>query len=562
MSHFETAQLFITLVALVVVSPVLGGWIAKVLDGERHFLSFLRPLETLIYRASGIRETQEMNWWEYLVSVLLFGLVSFLAVFFIQLFQGSLPLNPQHFPGLSWHLALNTAVSFITNTNWQSYGGESTMSYFTQMVALTVQNFVSAAVAMAVLVALARGIRQKEKETLGNFWVDLTRSTLYILLPIAAVYAVLLMGQGVIQNFSPYVTATTLEGATQTLPMGPAASQIAIKQIGTNGGGFFNVNSAHPFENPTPFSNWLELFAILMIPAALPFSFGRWVKSKKHGSVLFISMFLLLLAALGISLWSEYQASPLFGAQGLMEGKETRFGVANSVIWSVFTTAASNGSVNAMHSSLSPLSGGVALLNMMLGEIVFGGVGCGLYAMVVFVILTVFIAGLMVGRSPEYLGKKIEAQEVKMAILAVLAPNAIILVGTAVSVMLPIALSSVSAKGPHGFSEVLYAFTSGAANNGSAFAGLNANTPYWNVMLAVAILIGRFGVLAPVLAIAGSLAKKKITPPSPGTFNTETPIFVLLLLATILIVGALTFFPALSLGPIIEHFLWAGGKTF
>lgn len=562
MNPFEIGQILFSLMALIIFSPILGVWIAKVMDGEQHFLSFIKPLETVLYKISGVRTQDEMNWREYLFAVLLLGLTCFLLVFGILIAQGTFPLNPQNFPGLSWHLAFNTAMSFMTNTNWQSYGGESTMSYFTQMVALTVQNFVSAAVAMAVLMALARGIRQKETDKLGNFWIDLTRVTLYILLPISFIYALFLIGQGVIQNLSPYISATTIEGVHQILPMGPAASQIAIKQIGTNGGGFFNVNSAHPFENPTPFSNWLELFAILMIPAALPFAFGKWVRSKEHGKVIFVAMLCLLICALGISLWSEYQPSPVFGTGALMEGKETRLGIANSVVWSVFTTAASNGSVNAMHSSLSPISGGVALLNMMLGEVIFGGVGCGLYGMVIFIILTVFIAGLMVGRSPEYLGKKIEGKEVKMAILAVLAPNAIILIGSALSAISPVALSSISAKGPHGLTEVLYALTSGAGNNGSAFAGLNANTPYWNILIGIAMFIGRFGILAPVLVIAGSLSMKKITPPSPGTFKTETPIFVALLIGTILIVGALTFFPVLSLGPIIEHFLWQNGKTF
>lgn len=555
MGTFDFAQVALTIFPLLFISPLLGEWIAKILDGEKQVFDFLKPVETAIYRLSSIQTEEEMGWKRYSICLLTFSVTCFLFVFLIQIFQGSLPFNPQNLPGVSWHLAINTAVSFITNTNWQSYGGEATMSYFTQMTALTVQNFVSAAVGIAVLAALARGIRQRETKTIGNFWVDLTRSTLYILLPLSIVLAVLLISQGVIQNLSAYTTAKTMEGASQILPMGPAASQIAIKQIGTNGGGFFNTNSAHPFENPTPFSNWLELLAILLIPTALPFTFGRMVGKKKHGSILFLVMFILLAWGLGISLWSEYSG-------GLMEGKETRFGIVNSVLWSVFTTDASNGSVNTMHSSLTPLSGGVALLNILLGEIIFGGVGSGLYGMVIFAILTVFIAGLMVGRTPEYLGKKIESQEVKMSILAVLFPNMMILLGTAFSVILPIALSSLSAKGPHGFTEVLYAFSSASGNNGSAFAGLNANTPYYNLFLALCMFVGRFGVIFPVLAIAGFLSQKKIVPVTSGTFGTETPIFVILLISVILIVGALTFFPALSLGPLTEHILWLNGKTF
>lgn len=561
MTAADLTQVLLPLFLLVTVSPLLGAWMAKVFEGEKHFLNFLRPLEVFFYKLAGVSENEGMNWKQYSAALLLFSGISFIVVFLIQIFQGHLPLNPQNLPGVSWHLAINTAMSFITNTNWQSYGGESTMSYFTQMFALAVQNFASAAAGIAVLLALARGIRQKEAHILGNFWVDLTKSTLYVLLPLSLLLSVLLISQGVIQNFSEYLTAKTMEGASQILPMGPAASQVAIKQLGTNGGGFFNVNSAHPFENPTPFSNILELLAILLIPAALPFTFGKLVGSKKHGKTLFVAMFALLILGIGISLWSEYLAHP--SIEGLaMEGKETRFGIVNSNLWSIFTTAASNGSVNAMHSSLSPLAGGMALLNMLLGEVVFGGVGAGLYGMVVFVILTVFMAGLMVGRTPEYLGKKIESSEVKMAILAVLAPNAIILLGTAASVVLPMALTSLSAKGPHGFTEVLYALASAAGNNGSAFAGLTANTVYFNLLLAFAIFMGRFGVILPVLAIAGSLARKKITPVTPGTFSTETPIFVVLLIAVILIVGALTFFPALTLGPITEHFLWQNGQTF
>ncbi len=544
---------------LLFLSPILGEWIGKAMEGKGLLLSVLHPLELAIYRVAGVNEDAEMNWKQYLTAVLLLSAVGGLFLFLIQIFQGILPLNPQHLPGLSWHLALNTAISFVTNTNWQSYGGESTMSYLTQALGLAVQNFLSAATGIAVLMALARGLVRKETDKLGNFWVDVTRTTLYILLPLSFIFAVVLIGQGVVQSFSPYIQVKTLEGATQTLPLGPAASQIAIKQLGTNGGGFFNTNSAHPFENPTPLSNWLQLLALLLIPAALPFSFGRWVKARKHGAILFLTMFLLLLGGLAVSLWSEYLQS---AASPLMEGKETRFGVVNSVLWSVFTTAASNGSVNAMHSSLTPLSGGIALLNIMLGEIIFGGVGSGLYGIVIFAILTVSIAGLMVGRTPEYLGKKIEAKEIKMAIVAVLVPNVVILFGAGISLILPIALSSLSAKGPHGLSEILYAFTSAGGNNGSAFAGLTANTVYYNVFLGIVMFLGRFGVIAPVLVIAGAMAKKKTCPPSPGTFRTDTVLFGALLISVILIVGGLTFFPALSLGPITEHFLWLKGVSF
>lgn len=552
MSQNEIGQIASVMFALFLFAPLLGEWIGKVLEPQPHALRFLRPAEVLLYRCLGVKEAQSMNAKQYLSAVLSFSALGLVLLFLIQVGQRVLPLNPQGFAGLSWHLAFNTAASFVSNTNWQSYGGEATMSYFTQMVGLTVQNFLSAATGIAVLVALARGLRNQGIEGLGNFWVDITRTTLYILLPLSLVLALLLVSQGVIQNFSAYLTASTLEGGTQTIPMGPAASQVAIKQLGTNGGGFFNTNSAHPFENPTPFSNWLQCLAILLIPAALPFSFGRWIQARKHGLILFLAMAAILLAGLGVSLWSEYRVP------GLMEGKETRFGIANSVLWSVFTTAASNGSVNAMHSSLSPLSGGVAMFNIMLGEIIFGGVGSGLYGMVVFAILTVFIAGLMVGRSPEYLGKKIESPEVKMAIIALLIPNVVILLGAGLSAVLPSALSSLSAKGAHGLSEILYAWASAGGNNGSAFAGLSANTPYYNGLLGLAMLLGRFGVIAPVLIIAGSLAQKKVCPASSGTFRTDTATFVVLLLSVILIVGGLTFFPALCLGPVMEHFIWIG----
>jgi K+-transporting ATPase ATPase A chain len=454
-----------------------------------------------------------------------------------------------------WHLAFNTAISFVTNTNWQGYSGETTLSYFVQMVGLTVQNFVSAATGIAVLLALIRGISRKNTEKLGNFRTDLIRSTMYVLLPLSILFAVVLVSQGVIQNFKACETVVTLKGTLQTIPMGPAASQIAIKQIGTNGGGFFGSNSAHPFENPTPFSNFLEMLCILLIPAALTYTYGKMVGSTRQGWAIFSVMMILLVAGFSISIYAEYSGNPVFGHLPLMEGKETRFGIANSILWSTSTTAASNGSVNAMMDSLSPVAGMIAMINIMLGEIVFGGVGAGLYGMVIFIILTVFIAGLMVGRTPEYLGKKIEAFEVQMAIISILAPSFAILLFSAWASVSIAGLSSLNNAGPHGFSEILYAYSSAAGNNGSSFAGLNANTVFYSITLGISMIIGRFGIIIPVLAIAGNMAKKNITPPSAGTFHTDNWLFIGLLIAVILIVGGLTFFPALSLGPIMEHLL-------
>ncbi len=471
-------------------------------------------------------------------------------------------MNTEKLPNVSWHLSFNTAVSFVTNTNWQSYYSEKTLSYLVQMLGLTVQNFVSAATGIAVLLALIRGLTRKTTEKLGNFWVDMTRIVIYVLLPLSIILTMALVSQGAVQTFSHYVTATTLEGTEQVIALGPAASQIAIKQLGTNGGGFFSANSAHPFENPTPFSNFLEMFAIIIISAGLVFTYGHYVKSKRQAWTIFITMLILFTAGLIISLWSEYSYNNVLNVTGNMEGKETRFGVMNSVLWSVTTTVTSSGSVNSMHDSLSPLSGMISMFNIMLGEVIFGGVGSGLYGMIVFIILTVFIAGLLVGRTPEYLGKKVEAFEVKMAILAVLAPNVVIKLFSAIACSTDIGLSSLSNNGPHGLSEILYAFSSAAGNNGSAFAGLNANTVFYNLMLGFGMLIGRFGVIIPVMAIAGSMARKKITPVSSGTFKTDNWLFVLLLIGVILIVGGLTFFPPLALGPIVEHFLMNLGVTF
>jgi len=563
MSGLELLQIVVYFGLLIVCTPLLGGYMTKVLNGERTLLSpLLRLVEGVIYRLSGVNPSEEQNWKQYALAMLAFNVIGFLVLFLVQLLQGSLPLNPAGLANVEPALAFNTATSFITNTNWQSYAGETTMSYLTQMVGLAVQNFVSAAVGIAVVVALIRGLVRRTSTTLGNFWADLVRSILYILLPLSILLALILVSQGVVQNFSDPVEVTTLAGETQTLPQGPAASQIAIKQLGTNGGGFFNTNSAHPYENPTPLSNFLEMFSILLIPAALTFTYGKMVGSARQGWVIFATMLILLLVGLTVMLISEYGTNPVYGIAGMMEGKETRFGVANSVLWGAATTAASNGSVNAMHSSFTPLAGGIAMINIMLGEVIFGGVGAGLYGILIFVILTVFIAGLMVGRTPEYLGKKIESWEIKMAIVAVLLPSSSILLFAALASVVDAGLSSRANVGPHGLSEILYAFTSAAGNNGSAFAGLNANTPFYNILLGIAMWVGRFGVILPVLAIAGSMVTKKVAPPSPGTFPTDGLLFVGLLIAVIVIVGALTFFPALSLGPIVEQFLMNAGRAF
>ncbi|MTK53422.1 potassium-transporting ATPase subunit KdpA [Paludibacter sp.] len=556
-------QLALFFGALILLTPVLGKYIKKVIGGEKHLLTpVFGWLERLIYRFCGVDPQQEMNWKQYLFALLWFNFFGFVVVFALQMTQAWLPLNPAKVPNTSWHLALNTAISFVTNTNWQSYSGETTMSYLTQMAALGVQNFLSAATGLAVLIALMKGLIKNTKQQLGNFWVDLTRSVIYILLPVSILFAVVLVNQGVVQTFSSYTDTTTLEGVKQVIPLGPAASQIAIKQLGTNGGGFFGVNSAHPFENPTPFSNFLEMLAILLIPAALTYTYGLFIGSKKQGWTLFGAMLIVLCIGLGVSLYAEYAANPALHITGSMEGKETRFGIVNSIIWSTSTTVASNGSVNAMHDSLSPLAGLVAMFNMMLGEVVFGGVGSGLYGMIAFVILTVFIAGLMVGRTPEYLGKKIESFEVRMALIAVLAPAVCILAFTAIAVSTHAGLAGLNNKGPHGLSEILYAFTSACGNNGSAFAGLTTNTPFYNVLLSICMLVGRFGVIIPMMAIAGSMAGKKVTPVSSGTFHTDNGMFLILLIGVIIIVGGLTFFPALSLGPILEHLLMQAGMTF
>ncbi len=555
-------QIAALIAALVILTPILGRFCYNILTGQGA--KFLRPfqvLETLTYKVSGIDATEEMNWRQYASAFLLFNLCGFVIVFLLQMFQHLLPLNPQNLPATSWHLAFNTAISFTTNTNWQAYAGETTLSYLTQMIGLTVQNFVSAATGIAVMAALARGIYRKKSNTLGNFWADLTRSAIHILLPLSIVWTLVLVGQGVVQNVNSYQTATTIEGKEQVLSMGPAASQIAIKQLGTNGGGFFSANSTHPYENPTPLSNWFEALAILMLPTALVYTFGLMVGSRKHAWVLYGVMMVMLIASIGISAYAEFSNNSALGVS-LLEGKETRFGIVNSIIWSNFTTAASNGSVNAMHSSMSPIAGGIAMFNIMLGEIIFGGVGAGVYGMILFVLLAVFLAGLMVGRTPEYFGKKIEALEMRWTTIAIILPCALILIGAAISCSTSVGLSSLANRGPHGLSEILYAFSSAGGNNGSAFAGLNANTPFYNVALGLCMLLARFGVILPVLIIAGSLVRKKATPTTAGSLSAEGISFGLILTATILIVGALTFFPVLALGPILEHLLMLSGTTF
>lgn len=563
MNGYDLLQVIIALFFLVLFAPILGAFFHKSLEGKSTLLlKIASPFEKIFYKVMGVNEKEEMTWKEYLKALLVFNFTGFLFVFLVLMFQGNLPLNPANMPNLSWHLAFNTAVSFMTNTNWQSYAGEATMSHFSQMVALTGQNFLSAATGLCVLLVLIRAFKNNQSKKIGNFWVDLNRSIIYILLPLSLLWSVLLVSQGVIENLDAPITVKTLEGKEQIISQGPVASQIAIKQLGTNGGGFFNTNSAHPYENPTPFSNFLELLAILLIPAALTLTFGYMLNRPREGWILFSAMLIILVAGLSISLWSEFQTNELTAHRYAMEGKEVRFGVTNSVLWSTFTTAASNGSVNSMHSSLTPVAGGIALLNMLFGEIIFGGIGCGLYGMLLYVILTVFIAGLMVGRTPEYLGKKIEAFDIKMAIIGILAPSFIILFGTAFSLITPSVMSSLMHKGPHGFSEIFYAFTSTAANNGSAFAGLSANTPILNTLLGISMLVGRFAILIPVMALAGNITQKKIMPESVGTFKTDNFLFVFLLVGVIVIVGALTFFPALSLGPIIEQIMFLQGKTF
>ena len=559
MHSYDYALLLAFFALVLLPAPWLGRFYYKVMEGQRTWLSpLLGPVERGCYRLAGVDPATEQSWKTYALALLAFNLAGFGLLFAVLLLQGHLPLNPQHLPGQEWSLAFNTAVSFMTNTNWQSYSGEASLSYLSQMLGLTVQNFVSAATGLAVLVALCRGIARRSASTLGNFWVDMTRATLYGLLPLCLLLALLLVWQGVPQTFTDYVHALTLQGADQVIPLGPAASQIAIKQLGTNGGGFFGVNSAHPFENPSAWSNLFEVVSILLIPAALLFTFGHYVRDLRQSRALLASMLIVFVIGLGLTLYAEYQPNALLAGlpieqAGSLEGKESRFGITASSLWAVTTTAASNGSVNAMHDSFSALGSLMPLANMMLGEVIFGGVGAGLYGMLLFVLIAVFLAGLMIGRTPEYLGKKLEAREVRLLVATLLVMPVGVLVFGALAASLPGPLASVSNPGPHGFSQILYAYTSASANNGSAFAGFGANTVYHNLMLGLAMLLGRFGYLLPVLAIAGSLAQKKRAPLGSDSFPTHGPLFVTLLTLTILLVGGLTFLPALALGPLAEH---------
>lgn len=561
-------QLGLYFVVLLGLSWPLGLYMARIYQGNiPRLMVWMRPLERSLYRLGGIRAEDGMHWTRYALALLLFNLLGLLLVYALQRLQGILPLNPDGLGATTPDLAFNTAVSFATNTNWQSYGGETTMSYLTQMLGMTVQNFLSAATGMAVLVALARAFVRREAADIGNFWADMLRSVLYILLPLSLLLALFLVSQGVVQTVSAHHTVALLEQADvqQNIAVGPAASQIAIKQLGTNGGGFFNVNSAHPLENPTPLSNFVEMLAILLIPAALCVSFGVYIGDRRQGVAILASMTLLLVVLLAGCVWAEQSGNPLFTQLGLdtqasglqaggnMEGKETRFGIVNSALWATVTTAASNGSVNAMHDSFTPLGGLIPMWLMQLGEVVFGGVGSGLYGMLVFALVAVFVAGLMIGRTPEYLGKKVEAFEMKMAAVAILIPPLMVLVGTALTVMSEAGRAGIANPGAHGFSEVLYAFSSAGNNNGSAFAGLSANTPFYNTLLGLAMLFARYWVIIPVLAIAGSLAAKQSIPPGAGTLPTHTLLFVFLLAGTVIVVGALTFLPALALGPVVEH---------
>ena len=573
-------QYSLYLIILVVLAIPLGKYIGKVMDGEKTFLSkILNPIENFIYKILKIDKDEEMDWKKYSISIIAFSIIGFVILFLLQMVQGILPLNPEGIKGVTWDLSFNTTSSFVTNTNWQSYSGESQLSYLTQMLGLTVQNFVSAAVGIAVLFALIRGFTRVKGKTIGNFWVDATRSIIHILMPLSIVVSLLIASQGVVQNFSAYqevelLQPITLEDGTvitkQVVPQGPAASQIAIKQLGTNGGGFFGVNSAHPLENPTPFSNAVEMISILLIPAALCFTFGRNIKDKRQGRAIFIAMFLMLVIALSVIAVNEANATPQLAQSGVvdvstinqaggnMEGKESRFGIASSSTWAAFTTAASNGSVNSMHDSYTPLGGMVTMLLMQLGEVVFGGVGCGLYGMLAFAIIAVFMAGLMVGRTPEYLGKKIEPFEMKMAMLVCLATPIATLIGSGIASVVPSVIDSLNNSGAHGFSEMLYAYSSAGGNNGSAFAGFAANTPFINVSIGLVMLFARFVPMIATLAIAGSLVKKKKVAVSAGTLPTHDALFIGLLVFVVLLVGALSFFPALALGPIAEFFQMIG----
>jgi K+-transporting ATPase ATPase A chain len=580
MNLYGWLQIIFYMAILLLLAKPLGSFMAKVYQGKRTLLDrVLGPFERFIYRVSGIDPHAEMDWKSYAIAMLIFNAFGLIFVYLLQRLQGVLPLNPQGLGAVTPDSSWNTAVSFATNTNWQGYGGETTMSYLTQMLGLTVQNFVSAATGMAVLVAFIRGIVRHTTKAIGNFWADMTRSILHILLPLSLVVAIALVSQGVVQTFSQYKTVSLIQSTTdsngnavtgQVIAVGPVASQIAIKQLGTNGGGFFNVNSAHPFENPTPFSNFLEMLSILIIPVALCYTFGVMVGDTRQGWALLIVMTIIFVALLSVAVWSEQAGNPAFTAMGIdqtqtninpggnMEGKEVRFGIVNSALWATATTAASNGSVNSMHDSFMPLGGLVTMWMMQLGEIIYGGVGSGLYGMLAFVIIAVFVSGLMVGRTPEYLGKKIEAYEMKMASIMILIPVFVVLMGTAFALMSEAGRATIYNPSTHGFSEVLYAFSSAGNNNGSAFAGLGANTPFYNISLGFAMLIARYWLAIPALAIAGSLAGKKKVPAGAGTLPTHTPLFIAWLIGVIIIVGALSFLPSLALGPIVEHLMIFG----
>ena len=568
-------QILLFFAVVTALTRPAGGYLYRVFSGEKTLLGrALGPVERGFYRLAGVDPSKEQHWTGYAVAMLVFSLAGYATLYILQLFQDKLPLNPQGFSGLTSDLSFNTAISFVTNTNWQSYGGETTMSYLTQMLGLTVHNFLSAATGIALAIALIRGFARRGEKTIGNFWVDMTRALLHVLLPISIVFALFLVWQGIPQNLNAYTDVTTLEGAKQTIAQGPVASQVAIKMLGTNGGGFFNANAAHPFENPTALSDFVQIIAIFLISAALTNVLGRMIKKELQGWAIYSAMSVLFLVGVTVAYWAESAGNPALTPLGIdqtssaiqpggnMEGKEARFGIVRSALFATVTTDASCGAVSSMHDSFTPIGGAVPMANIMLGEVVFGGVGSGLYGMLLFAILALFIAGLMVGRTPEYLGKKIEAREIKMTVLAILCMPLALLGFLAVASVSPVALKGLANSGPHGFSEMLYAYTSAVGNNGSAFAGLTTNTPFWNITLGITMLIGRFAVIVPMLAVAGSMAAKKYTPPSAGTFPTDGGLFIALLVAIVVIVGGLTYFPALALGPIVEHLAMLAGTAF
>jgi K+-transporting ATPase ATPase A chain len=564
----DLLPILLFLCVLTLFAVPLGEFMAKVFNGRRTFLArIIGPVEKLLYRLFGIDERDEMSWKAYTFSLVTFNVIGIVVLFVLQLIQGWLPFNPQKFGAVRWDTALNTAISFVTNTNWQSYSGEQTMSYLTQMLGLTVQNFLSAAVSLAAVVSLIRGFIRKTVNTIGNFWIDLTRSLLYVLIPLTVIWALVLVSQGVVQTINPSIKVRTLEGQQQAIAVGPVASQVAIKQLGTNGGGFFNANSAHPFESPTPLTDFMEVFGLMIIPASLPFTLGALLNKRRQGWAIYASMMILFLIGLAVTLWTELQGNPILEKIGIlngvnMEGKEVRFGVIHSILFAQSTTAAACGAVNSMHDSLAPLSGLVLIFNIAVGEVIFGGVGVGLIGMMIYAILTMFLAGLMIGRTPEFIGKKLEPYEMVMSVIVILSPAITMLVLSSIAISSQLGISSLNNAGPHGLNEILYAYASSSNNNGSAFAGLNAGTFFYNLTTSFAMLIGRFTTILPALAIAGSLAKKQIVPASAGTFPTTSKLFIAMLVSVVIIVGALTFFPALTLGPLLEHLFVQIGKTF